>query len=295
MLSYFSKKVYPTVFGTKQSTPSKFYNVQESGCDLLHTLQKISLLQKRIEEANNTVDIQVNDTIDQSLKMFFIYHSNAIEGSKLSLDDTISFLQDEIIYEENSAKDHMDALGHAAAIVLANSSLRSGDKINHQFVCLANELLTSHIVEPQNQEPIHSGAYKVHTNSSHLTDGLVHEYVEPEQVTAEMEELFRYCEENKNKIHPVIKAAVAHYNFVRIHPFQHGNGRGARVLMNLILQSYSLPSAVIQVGDKEKYLQCLQCADHGDIYPFICLVAHSLLETMELVLDTYHNECSGAC
>lgn len=295
MLSYISKKVYPTVFGTKRPTSSKFYDVQEGGCDLFHTLQKISTLQKRIEEVNSTADFQVNDTIEQSLKMFFIYHSNAIEGSQLSLGDTISFLQDEIIYEENSARDHMDALGHAAAIVLSNSALRSGDKINHQFVCEMNDLLTSHITDSKNQEPIHSGTYKVHTNSSHQVDGPVHEYVEPEQVSAEMEELFRFCEDNKKQsMHPVVKTAIAHYNFVRIHPFQHGNGRGARVLMNLILQSYGLPPAVIQLGDKDRYLRCLQSADHGDINPFIRLVAHSLLETMELVLDTYHNEYNAA-
>ena len=293
MLSYLSKRVYPTVFRSKL-TRSKFYDVQETcNSDLRKTLQKISQLQKRIEDINNSADFQVNDTIEQSLKMFFIYHSNAIEGSKMSLNDTIAFLQDDVIYEDNSARDHMDALGHAAAVGLMDSALRGGEKIDRNFVCQVNDLLTRHASNNSSQEV--SGVYKVESNSVHLADGNVHEYVEPEQVATEMEELFEQIEAgDHSKMHPVVKAAIAHYNFVRIHPFQHGNGRGARVLMNLILQQYDLPPAVIQVENKDKYIECLQSADNGDIFPFVRFVAASLLETMELVLDTYHNECHAA-
>jgi len=179
----------------------------------------------------------------------------------------------------------MDALGHAAAVGLVSSAIRNNNKIDRGLVCEVNDLLTRH-AEP-NQEV--SGAYKSQSNSS-----TVHEYVEPELVATEMEELFRHCEDSSSRVHPVVKAAIAHYNFTRIHPFQHGNGRGARVLMNLILQHHDLPPAVIQVDNKEQYLECLHSADNGDIFPFVRFVANSLLETMELVLDTYNNECHAA-
>ena len=294
MLSFLSKRVYPTVFrSNKMATRSKFYDIQESGSDLRKTLQKITQVQKNLNEISSHADFQVNDSIEQSLKMYFIYHSNALDGSKLSLSDTIAFLQDDVIYEENSARDHMDALGHAAAMGLVSSALRGGEKIGHSFVCGVNDLLTHHVASSQQEQELAvSGAYKVASNSVQLESGEVHEYVEPEHVAAEMEELFAHCE--GSRLHPVVLAAVAHYNFVRIHPFQHGNGRGARVLMNLILQHYDLPPAVIQVESREKYAECLQLADHGDILPFVRFVAGSLLETMELVQATYANDCQAA-
>ncbi|CAA6811643.1 MAG: Unknown protein [uncultured Sulfurovum sp.] len=78
-------------------------------------------------------------------------------------------------------------------------------------------------------------------------------------------------------------ASIVHYNLVRIHAFDDGNGRGARIIMNLMNQGFF--PAVIKTEKKRKYLATLHEADRGDIAPFITFVTLELIETLESVLS----------
>jgi Fic family protein len=88
-----------------------------------------------------------------------------------------------------------------------------------------------------------------------------------------------------NKQHPIITASVAHYNHVRIHPFQDGNGRGSRILMNLILMRHHFTPAIIEVSKRKEYLSCLKAADKGDLVPFTEFVTDSVNKTQRTVLE----------
>ena len=83
--------------------------------------------------------------------------------------------------------------------------------------------------------------------------------------------------------HPLICGAVAHYNMVRIHPFDDGNGRGARLLMNLLLIQKWYPPAIIRMSKRREYLHALGTADQGELAPFVTFMAESLLETEKLI------------
>jgi Fic family protein len=72
---------------------------------------------------------------------------------------------------------------------------------------------------------------------------------------------------------------------VRIHPFDDGNGRGARVLMNLILLKKGCFPAVIRVDQRQDYIEALQVADNGDLEPFVEFVTKELISTLEGVID----------
>ncbi|KAG8183066.1 hypothetical protein JTE90_010893 [Oedothorax gibbosus] len=91
-------------------------------------------------------------------------------------------------------------------------------------------------------------------------------------------------------LHPVKRAAIAHYKFAYIHPFVDGNGRTARLLMNLILASAGYPSVIIRKQDKDYYFETLQMATEGDVRPFVRLVARC----MQCILDVYLS-CSAEC
>jgi len=90
------------------------------------------------------------------------------------------------------------------------------------------------------------GLYKKLPNHVIQQDETIHYYLEPLLVPYEMEKLIKWVNDNIDKLHPVIVGAIAHYNMVRIHPFDDGNGRGARLLMNLILIKKKLPPAIIE-------------------------------------------------
>ncbi|HIP02000.1 MAG TPA: Fic family protein, partial [Campylobacterales bacterium] len=130
-----------------------------------------------------------------------------------------------------------------------------------------------------------AGQYKNQPNHVLLANGDIHYYVEPILVQAQMQELIEWINENIDKIHPIAVASILHYNLVRIHAFDDGNGRGARILMNLVLIKKGFFPAVIKTERKRKYLEAIHEADKGDINPFIQFIATELIETQEKVLN----------
>ena len=87
-----------------------------------------------------------------------------------------------------------------------------------------------------------------------------------------------------DKEHGVITGAVAHYNLTRIHPFDDGNGRGARLLMNLIFIKKGLPPAIIRNKQRRRYLETLAKADKGELGSFVHFVGESLLDTQKIIV-----------
>jgi hypothetical protein len=86
------------------------------------------------------------------------------------------------------------------------------------------------------------------------------------------------------EVEPIIFAAEFHYRFILIHPFDDGNGRMARLLMNFILMQYGLPPVVVRTDDKENYFNVLQQADAGIHTPFIEYMAKGLLRSLEVMV-----------
>jgi len=121
-----------------------------------------------------------------------------------------------------------------------------------------------------------------YTNAITETGEIIHKPATPE-VIDEMEILCKEIQDSR--LHPLITAAKAHYNMVRIHPFDDGNGRGARILMNLILIKNAYPPAIIRMTERRLYLNTLSQADKGDLKPFYSFIANSLIKTQELILE----------
>jgi Fic family protein len=221
------------------------------------------------------------------------YNSNAIEGSLLSRGETMFFLSEGLTVEGKPFKDFLDAKNHAEAIdllmdMVANSRALSEGVIKEVNVLLLHGVTHTEAITPDGQrikKPLHAGLYKVQPNHVLKQDGTLHQYVSPEQVPAQMESLVRWINTEIERLHPIVVAAVAHYNMVRIHPFGDGNGRGARILMNMVLLNQGYFPAVIYREQKRKYLETLEQADRGDIEPFIQLITSQLIETQQRVLE----------
>ncbi|NHI04356.1 hypothetical protein DYY67_1214 [Candidatus Nitrosotalea sp. TS] len=99
-----------------------------------------------------------------------------------------------------------------------------------------------------------------------------------------MKELVHLINNNADELRPIEHAAQVHYDFAWIHPFEDGNGRIARLLMNLLLVRNDYPFAVIKQVEKPKYLRTLKEMDvEGNFEPFLIFVARSVEQT----LDTY--------
>jgi len=259
-------------------------------------LDEASELKQKIEENYNSADIDLKTTLHQKLRSLWTYHSNAIEGSTLSLNDTIFFLREGITVEGKPLKDFLDAKNHAEAIDFMYDIITEKQSINASLIKSINAILLQGVSSTpaidslgrKTHKPLISGDYKKMPNHVLQPDGTIHRYIEPLLVPEEMDRFFQWIEQNLQVSHPVVTASVAHYNMVRIHPFDDGNGRGARILMNLILLRKQYSPAVIKIEERRKYLECLKQADSGNIEPFIQFVVNSLNWTQRAILEELH-------
>ncbi|MCK5808911.1 Fic family protein [bacterium] len=232
-------------------------------------------------------------TIHQKLRYLWTYNTNAIEGSTLTEGETIFFLKEGLTVEGKPFKDFIDAKNHHEAIEYLYEVIKGERPISEGLIKELNALLLLGITVTkaidingqQMEKPAAPGEYKQQPNHVLQANGAIHYYVEPLLVIDEMGALIKWIEENSKKLSPLIVSTVAHYNFVRIHPFDDGNGRGARLLMNLILIKEGFPPAIIKNEKRRHYINALVEADKGDLEPFSVFVGNSLVETMQMVVD----------
>ena len=123
--------------------------------------------------------------------------------------------------------------------------------------------------------PLRRGDYKVWPNNPRRRDGFVHEYCPPEQTRSEMDRLLAMHRAHRNRqdLPTDVEAAWLHYEFVRIHPFQDGNGRMARLLMAYVFARNRECPPVISLERRKHYILSLEEADRGDLHPFIVFLA----------------------
>jgi len=260
---------------------------------LQHSLAELDALKASLEVwRQRRPDVWL--PVFQKLKTRWTTDSNAIEGSTLTFAETLFFLQHGLTVKGKPFKDHLDARNHAEAIELVFDAVADRRPITESFIKEINALIllgVSHTPARDHpgqmvQKPATPGRYKTWPNNVVQADGTIHYYVEPLQVEPQMQALCAWIDRSKGALHPAIVAALAHYNFVRFHPFDDGNGRGARILMNLILIQAGFPPAVLPATEREDHIAALIEADRGNVRPFMDFIAsHTRLTMASLITD----------
>ncbi|KAM7540922.1 hypothetical protein Aperf_G00000030075 [Anoplocephala perfoliata] len=204
-----------------------------------------------------------------------IYHSNAIEGNTLSLAQTRSILETRLAVGGKSLQEQNEVLGLDAAFKYLNNTLLGG---------FLSPISLNDILELHRRVL----SFIDLTEAGHLrqTQVFVGDHAPPpaSMLPELMEELVEWMNsEEALTLHPIELAALTHWKLVYIHPFYDGNGRTARLLMNLILMRAGLPPAIIRQEDRCTYYESLKDANAGDVRPFIRFIADSA----EKVIDEY--------
>lgn len=143
----------------------------------------------------------------------------------------------------------------------------------HQAVCH-----TQRTYEARNdlgqilQVPLHHGTWKMQSNHVRRQDGTLLEYTPPEHVQSQMERLLELYGETVDE-HPVVRSAWLHHRFIRIHPFEDGNGRVARALTLLVLLRAHYAPLVVKGAERGPYIEALDQANNGDPRGLIRLFA----------------------
>lgn len=258
--------------------------------EITETLSEIDALRNKVEAAKDAHPERWPAVLEK-LKIEWTADSNAIEGSSLSFGDTKRFIETGLTVDGKPFKDFVDARNHYEAVNMLFEIAGEGRPITEGALKEHNALLL-HGVETvpsvdrfgkKVDKPINPGAYKREPNTVLLRDGGIHQYVDPLLVPEQMEQLVKWIAEESDKLHPAVASAIAHYNFVRIHPFDDGNGRGARILMNLMLLRRGFAPGVVRNEDRNLYLDTLAQADKGDLQPFVAFILNSLKRTLEVM------------
>ena len=279
------------LFTGEENDMSQYYIIEKTKA-IESLTQEINNLQVRIDE-KKSLRPERWEAVMEKLKMEWTYDSNAIEGSTLTLGETIFFLREGLTVEGKPLKDFLDARNHIDAIDFLYDVISDKRPITEGLIKEINALLLKGIeytdavdsTGKKTKKKATPGHYKKTPNTVIQLDGTIHEYTAPLHVTTEMEKLISWINENIDKKHGLITGAVAHYNLVKIHPFDDGNGRGARLLMNVIFIKKRLPPAIIRNERRRLYLDTLAKADKGDLEPFVRFVGESLVSTQKVIIE----------
>ncbi len=237
--------------------------------------------------------------LERKISLEFNYNSNHIEGNTLTYGQTELLLFFDQGSGDLNASDLEEMKAHNVALKLVTKYAQEKDrKLTSVDIRELNQII---LVRPYWKEAVtlHGdagskeiipGQYKTTPNSVRLRNGEVHEYTAPEETPAAMSDLLDWYHKSMDIMHPVQLAAELHYRFVCIHPFDDGNGRVARLLMNYVLLKFGYPLAIIKSQDKEGYLQALRKADVGNMNSIVEYIEKSLLWSLELSIKCAKGE-----
>ena len=238
--------------------------------------------------------------VEQKLRIESNYHSNAVEGNSLTLGETRSLILHGLTARGKPMRDHLDIQGHDQAVKAIEQAARNEDQLTEVFIrnlhrVLLKEPYENEAITPDGRRttrPITPGEYKTTPNNVLTSTGETYYFAPPEQVKPAMSDLIDwYRTQQAEREHPIIIAATVHYRFVRIHPFDDGNGRMARLLMNLILIRHGYTAAIVPIDQRDRYLQELERADRTeDLAQFIDYVASCCEYALTLYLKAARGE-----
>lgn len=241
--------------------------------------EKLKQLSRLRDEMNSyrLLPKEMVEQLDKQVKIEHVWSSNAIEGSTLTRYETASIIDTGITVNRKSVRETLEAINLSEAYEYMMSLVSEKQDLSETIIRDLNRLATLNTA----MSPELAGVYRItEAWPSGYED---HPYTEPFNIRPEVEQLIRWSKENRENLHPAIYAADLHQKFVSIHPFSDGNGRTARLLMNLSLTEEGYPVINIQPDreSREKYMEALAYSRQtGDLTLFENIIIDYFYKTL---------------
>ena len=236
-------------------------------------------LPRRIElksiQINNYIEgKKCKPLIDSEFAKEFIFNSNNIEGSKIPPEKV-----NEIIETGDTKYQNRNEVKEVKNSIIAFEYLQKSFKFNLVSVKKLYHILTKDLVM-DGKIPYPRGFKKIANivGNSQTTA--------PEKVEEELQHLINWYKDNKNKLHPLILAFEFHRKYEFIHPFQDGNGRTGRLIMNKILMSAGYTPIVVYKDNKLSYFNSLEKSKEGKIKSYYQFMLEQADKTYDFLLET---------
>lgn len=240
-------------------------------------------IQKRLTAKKQKLDSfkpfppELIKNLDDWYKVELTYTSNAIEGNTLSRAETAEVVEKGYTVAGKTVTEHLEAQNHARAWDFIKTLV---DKKRQNLT--ADDILTIHKIILTKIDDANAGRYR---NVPVRIAGSAVVLPNPAKVAGLMGDFMAWLTSDLVE-HPVLTASQAHYKLVTIHPFVDGNGRTARLLMNLLLLQQGYPPVNIKPEVRMHYLRSLEKAQLGDsLYDFYRLILTCEEESLDMYLD----------
>ena len=214
--------------------------------------------------------------LEDWFKIELTYTSNAIEGNTLSRAETALIVEKGLTVEGKTLEEHLEAVNHAQALEwIATLVHRSRTELTE------HHLLELHGLILQKIDDANAGRYR--TVSVRIA-GSRAIMPNPAKVPQLMDKFMAWLHEARGN--ELAIAADAHFRLVSIHPFADGNGRTARLLMNLLLMQSGYPPAIIRKEDRKRYIDSIEAGQLGkSLDDYYTLIFESIDRSLDIYLD----------
>jgi Fic family protein len=211
---------------------------------------RFSLSKGQVLQLNNfekKISIHHFDKKDwQRFTETFVYDTNAIEGSTIQLGEVKGIISGD---KSVTNSEEIETKGVAEAVNFIRTIKQD----------LSLDLIKKlHKLCFQGSKSFAGQFRKVEVVIKDSKGGIVHAGTPVSLLDYELNDLIAWYKKSKNKFRPLVLAAIIHNQFEHIHPFQDGNGRVGRLLLNFILLKNNYPPINIQMADRSEYYHCLQ-------------------------------------
>src|SRR3990167_2553926 len=229
---------------------------------------------------------EIIKNLNEWFRIELTYTSNAIEGNTLTRQETALVVEEGITVEGKSIQEHLEAINHAKAFDFIQKKLidKNRQDITQQDILDIHHMIL-HKISDADAGRYRTVAVRLRGSQTILPN--------PLKVPDLMEEFTQWLN-GSNLDHPAKIAADAHYKLVSIHPFVDGNGRTARLLMNLLLMQLGYPSAIIRKEDRSVYINSLEKAQtKDDLADYYTLIFEAIDRSLDIYLEAVESERAG--
>ena len=226
------------------------------------------------------------DRLSRRFTVDFNYNSNHIEGNTLTYGQTEILLLFGKVIGEASVRDVQEMIASNVGLRMMTEEAKVKETpLTQNFIRTLHQTLLR-----EDYTVYRNGQYKTRPNSVITRYGDRFEYASPEETPSLMADLVDWYNkaEQEGKLSPVELAALFHYRYIRIHPFEDGNGRIARLMVNFILTRHDYPMIVVRSRKKSEYLEALHQADL-EVGPVPSDGAHADIKDIRPFLKYFNN------
>jgi Fic family protein len=223
-----------------------------------------------LRERQSRVSSALASEFERRLEISWIYHDSALEGVVLSYSEIKAAIDKKIISDVSLIPSYEEIKAFNAAIEWSRDLAANKKKpINLETVRKIYSILAPDEVAKgipvRKDNPLHRLYY--------------HEIAQPDKITARMKKLGEWFDEDATRrMHPVERAARAHFKLMSIYPWTQHTGRVARLLSNAMLMREGYPLAIVHSIDRQRYYEVLR-VEHAGLVPLYVEAVATSIET----------------